>query len=121
MTSPTWASWIITCKCSVSDFDQVVALAGEMAAYFESNEPNTTHFEWSVNADHDCVHIHERYADSAQALAHMSAFGDRFGGRFMGLLQPQSVVVYGFPNAELSEALKGLSPQTLSTFAGFAR
>lgn len=121
MTSPTWASWIIACKCSSSDFDQVASLASEMAAYFQENEPSTTHFEWSVNVERDCVHIHERYADSAQALAHMSAFGERFGSRFMGLLQPQSVVVYGFPNAELSQALQGLTPQTLETFAGFAR
>ena len=90
-----------------------------MTEYFVSNEPDTTNFEFSVNAAHDEVHVYERYANSAQALLHMKAFGDLFGSDFMSLLTPVKVVSYGFPSATLSNALKELSPVQMTTFQGF--
>ncbi|MFY8149782.1 MAG: hypothetical protein ACOVNL_11295 [Prochlorococcaceae cyanobacterium] len=121
MSTATWASWLITCKCQPEDYDKIVTLAAEMSAHFEANEPRTTHFEWSVSDDHSQVHIHERYADSEQALAHMGTFGEKFGERFMSLLTPQAVVVYGHPSSALSSALEGLSPVHMIPFEGFAR
>jgi len=121
MTASTWVSWMISCECQPSGFDDISALAAEMSEFFQSNEPDTTHFEWSVTDDRTRVDIHERYANSAQALTHMAAFGERFGSRFMALLKPASVVVYGFPTPELQAALEGLSPLRTETFAGFHR
>ena len=92
-----------------------------MSSYFQLNEASTTHFEWSVTSDRTRVDIHERYANSDQALSHMAAFGEHFGSRFMDLLKPTAVVVYGFPTAELKAALAGLSPLSTETFAGFHR
>jgi hypothetical protein len=121
MSDSTWVSWMITCESDPFRFDAVSALAAEMSDYFQSNEPSTTHFEWSATSDRTRVDIHERYANSAQALSHMAAFGERFGSRFMDLLKPTSVVVYGFPTAELQAALAGLSPLSTESFAGFHR
>ena len=112
---------MITCESDPSRFDAISALAAEMSDYFQSNEPSTTHFEWSATSDRTRVDIHERYANSAQALSHMAAFGERFGSRFMDLLKPTSVVVYGFPTAELQAALAALSPLSTESFAGFHR
>jgi len=117
MTASTWVGWMISCECQPSGFDDISALAAEMSEFFQSNEPDTTHFEWSVTDDRTRVDIHERYANSAQALTHMAAFGERFGSRFMVLLKPASVVVYGFPTPELQAALEGLSPLRTETFA----
>ena len=121
MTASAWVSWMITCECQPSSFDDISALAAEMSDFFQANEPSTTHFEWSVTGDRTRVDIHERYANSDQALTHMAAFGENFGSRFMALLKPTSVVVYGFPTPELQAALAGLSPLFTETFAGFQR
>lgn len=121
MTSPTWVSWLITCDCQPSDADAISALATEMTDYVSANEPATTHFEWSTTNDKTCVYLHERYSDSAQAMAHIAAFGEQFGSRFMNLLKPSTVVVFGHPNDDLRQKLEGLSPRFTESFAGFQR
>ena len=83
--SNTWVSWTITCSCKPDSFEQISALAAKMTEYFQSNEPDTTNFEFSVNAAHDEIHVHERYLNSSQALLHMKAFGELFGSDFMSL------------------------------------
>ena len=119
--SNTWVSWTITCSCNPDSFSEITALAAKMTEYFESNEPDTTNFEFSASAAHDEVHVYERYSNSAQALLHMKAFGDMFGSDFMGLLTPVKVVAYGFPSDELSSALSALSPVKMTSFQGFYR
>ena len=99
--SNTWVSWTIICSCKPDSFDQISALAAKMTEHFQSNEPDTTNFEFSVNSAHDEVHVYERYTNSAQALLHMKAFGDLFGADFMGLLTPVKVIAYGFPTCLL--------------------
>lgn len=121
MTSSAWVSWIITCDCQPSDVDAISRLATEMADHFRSHEPDTTHFEFSVSADRSKLHLHERYANSAQALAHMKAFGDSFASRFMALLKPASVVVYGNPTPELRAGLEAMGPVFMESMAGFDR
>ena len=119
--SNTWVSWTIICSCKPDSFDQISALAAKMTEHFQSNEPDTTNFEFSVNSAHDEVHVYERYTNSAQALLHMKAFGDLFGADFMGLLTPVKVVAYDFPTDELSQALTALSPVKMTSFQGFCR
>lgn len=119
--SNTWVSWTITCSCKPESFDQITALASKMTEYFQSNEPDTTNFVFSVNSSHDEIHVYERYANSAQALLHMKAFGDLFGSDFMSLLTPVKVVAYGFPTDDLTAALSALSPVQMTSFQGFYR
>ena len=121
MNTPTWVAWLIACDCQPSDADAIARLAAEMSDYFSAHEPNTTHFEWSVNAGRSQVHVHERYANSEQALAHMAAFGERFGSRFMALLKPVSVTVYGNPSPALRAGLEAMSPTHMASIAGFSR
>ena len=119
--SNTWVSWTIICSCKPDSFDQISALAAKMTEHFQSNEPDTTNFEFSVNSAHDEVHVYERYTNSAQALLHMKAVGELFGSDFMALLTPVKVVAYGFPTDELSQALTALSPVKMTSFQGFCR
>lgn len=121
MTMPTWVSWIITCECQASDSPAIAELAAEMTRFFAENEPFTTHFEWSISPEKNSVYLHERYSDSAQALAHVSSFGENYGAQFMALLKPSSVVVFGFPSSELKQQLEGFSPLFTEYFEGFQR
>lgn len=121
MKSSTWVGWLIICECQPSDFEDVMSLAATMTEFVSVNEPETTHFEWSCSPDHLSVHLYERYSNSTQALAHMTAFAEQFGAKFMSLLKPTSVIVYGFPTAELKSQLEALSPQFTECFAGFHR
>ena len=121
LDSNAWVSWTITCSCEPDSFAQICDLATKMTAYFLSNEPDTTNFEFSINSVHDEVHVYERYSSSAQALLHMKAFGELFGSDFMALLTPVKVVAYGFPTDELSTALSALSPVKMTSFQGFCR
>ena len=119
--SNTWVSWTITCSCKPDSFEEISDLATKMTGYFQSNEPDTTNFELSINSAHDEIHVFERYSNSAQALLHMKAFGEMFGPDFMALLTPVKVVSYGFPTDELSSALSALSPVKMTSFQGFFR
>ena len=119
--SNTWVSWTITCSCKPDSFAEISDLATKMTSFFQSNEPDTTNFELSINSAHDQVHVYERYSNSSQALLHMKAFGEMFGPDFMALLTPVKVVAYGFPTDELSTALSALSPVKMTSFQGFFR
>lgn len=121
MTTPTWVALLIMCDCQPSDYEAIVDLASEMSDYFFAEELDTTHFEWSIDSNHTSVYLYERYANSQQALAHMANFGTNYGSRFMSLLKPASVVVFGFPSADLCRQLEGLSPIYKQSFAGFQR
>lgn len=121
MDSPTWVAFLIACECRPADAEAISRLGAEMSEYFAAQEPHTTHFEWSVSADRSRVHVHERYANSEQALAHMAAFGERFGSRFMALLKPLSFTVYGNPSPALRAGLEAMSPSHMASIAGFHR
>lgn len=120
-TNPTWVAWIIEAECDPANHQAIADLAAEMSHHFHSNESRTTHFEWSTSADHAKVVLHERYADSEAALSHIASFGERFAERFMALVAPKRVLVSGYPSATLQDTLAGMSPEMLTTFAGFSR
>lgn len=120
-TKPTWVAWNIEAECNPTNHQAISDLAAEMSSYFHSNESGTTHFEWSTAADRSKVVLHERYADSEAALSHIMAFGERFAERFMALVVLKRVVVSGYPTPALQETLAGMSPEVLTTFAGFSR
>jgi hypothetical protein len=66
-------------------------------------------------------HIYERYEDAAAAMTHMESFGAHFVARFMEVVRPTRLVVYGAPSAQLKDALAGLNPVYMAPFSGFRR
>lgn len=116
-----WAAWIIEAKYEPSNEVAIEAMAKEMTGYFLSNEPQMTHFEWSVNSERGHLILHERYATSQAGLAHIKAFSDKFAEQFSALVAPQRVVVFGNPSQELLDVLSGMSPEILRYLAGFSR
>src|SRR5437764_8558112 len=75
-------------------------LTAEMVAATRG-EPNILIYERFVSADGAVVHVHERYTDSAAAVAHLRTFGRVFSRRFEGLVDRRRFIVYGTPTAEL--------------------
>lgn len=116
-----WVSWIIEANYDPSSEAAVEEIAKEMTSFFLSNEPQTTHFEWSVNSEKGQLILHERYANSQAGLAHIESFSGKFGERFSILVKPKRVVVFGHPSQELLSVLSGMSPEILHYLAGFSR
>jgi quinol monooxygenase YgiN len=93
----------------------------EMVEATQKNEPGTLNYEWAISDDRQVCHIYERFQDSAAAMAHMESFGANFAARFMEVLKPTRLVVYGTPSAQVKDALAGLSPVYMALFGGFRR
>ena len=93
----------------------------EMSQDFMENEDQTLNFEWSIDSTQTLLHLHERYEDSSTALGHVKNFRSKYGERFISLISPMRVVVYGHPSETLSNELKPLRPVVLSHLGGFTR
>ena len=91
-------------------------LTAEMVAATRG-EPNVLIYERFVSADGSVVHVHERYTDSAAAMAHLRTFGRVFSRRFASLVDRTRFIVYGTPTAELREILDGFGATYFFHFA----
>ena len=100
------------------DFRKIMA---EMVEATKANEVGTLDYEWSVSADGKRCHVFERYVDSAAVLTHLGTFGERFAERFLEILKPVRIVVYGSPSTAVQEALAGFNPVYMQPVGGFSR
>lgn len=93
-----------------------------MAALVESTaaEPGVLSYAWSVNEDGTVLHLLERYADPAAALAHLEAFGSRFAERYFDAVDPTRFVVYG-GDESVAKALAAAQPLFMEPLIGLAR
>ena len=121
ISSGQWVSWIIEASVKPEDLDSIVSLMNDMSRDFMENERQTLNFEWSIDATRTLLHLHERYEDSDTALGHVKSVRSKYGERFMSLISPLRVVVYGHPSEPLSNELKPLSPIVLNCLGGFTR
>ena len=114
-------SWMLELDVQVGRETDFPALMAEMVSTTEANEPGTLDYEWSTSGDGKRCHIYERYLDSAAVLTHLGTFGQSFAGRFLEVLQPVRMVVYGSPSPAVKDALAGLKPVYMEPVAGFSR
>jgi quinol monooxygenase YgiN len=96
-------------------------LLAEMVAGTHANEPGTLDYEWSLSADGTQCHLWERYVDAAAAMTHIGTFGERYAERFLSLLTPTAVHLYGAPDAAVREALAGFGAVVMEPVGGFSR
>jgi len=120
-SSGQWVSWIIEASVKPENLDSISSLMSEMSHDFMENERQTLNFEWSIDSSQTLLHLHERYEDSATALGHFNSFRSKYGERFMALISPFRVVVYGHPSESLSNELQSLRPIVLNCLGGFTR
>lgn len=97
------------------------ALAAEIAAVTETEEPGTLTYEWSMSADGTRAHLHERYVDSAALLVHLSGFMARFAERFLPVATPVAFTIYGAPSEAAKAALASFNPLCMESVGGFTR
>lgn len=91
---------------------EIVAAAGE--------EPDTTIYEYVVNADHTEVHIIERYRTEG-LLPHVKQTFAPYAERFLKLAKIDRLYVYGETTPEIRETLDSFGAIYLTPFAGFSR
>lgn len=113
--------WMFNLEIKDGEYETFEALMKEMVAATEANEPGALNYEWSVSEDRKTCHILERYVDSAATMVHMANFGKNFGRRFMAVLKPRTVTLYGNPSEEVVKALSAMSPIVMTPVGGFSR
>ncbi len=102
-----------------ADFDAFKTLV-ERIVEATSREPDTTTYEYVVNADRTVVHIVERYRTQG-LLPHVEQTFTPFAGRFLELAKIEKLYVYGDTTPEIRAKLDGFGAQYLTPFAGFSR
>jgi quinol monooxygenase YgiN len=102
-----------------ADFAEFGALA-ETLVQATSLEPDTTIYEYVVNADRTQVHIIERYRPQG-LLPHVEETFAPYAEQFLKLARIERVFVYGETTPEIRAKLDGFGAQYFSSVAGFAR
>lgn len=113
--------WNLELAIRSGEVETVKTLMSEMVESANANEPGTLNYEWSISEDSEQCHIYERYADSAAVMTHLGTFGEKFADRFLAVLEPKRLLVYGRPSAEAIEALSGFGAVFMTPIGGFAR
>jgi len=113
-------SWNLRVSIRQDQLEAFRTLMQEMVTSTEA-ESGTLGYELFISSDDTECHIHERYANSAGALAHLGHFGSRFAERFLGCVEPTSILVYGEPSDEVRTILDGFGAIYFGTLGGFSR
>ncbi len=114
-------SWILELDINDGKSDDFKALMAEMVTATKANEPDALNYEWFISGDDKHCHIYERYSDSAATMTHLGNFGAKFAERFLGMVAPTRLTVYGDPSSEARVALAGLGAVHMELLGGFAR
>jgi quinol monooxygenase YgiN len=112
-------SWRVELAVKPGELDNFRTLTGEMVESTRS-ERGVLSYERFVSDDGKAVHVYERYADSAAALAHLRAFERKFGQRFVSMVERKRFTVFGAPSRELRNVLDGFGAVYLRPFGEFA-
>jgi quinol monooxygenase YgiN len=114
-------SWIFELSVNDGELRNLKGLMKEMVDFTEANEPGTLAYEWSISGDGKQCHIHERYRNSAAAVAHLTSFKANYAARLMSMGVATRFVVYGNPDSSVHEALEGFGAVYMSPIGGFIR
>jgi len=112
-------SWQVELAVKPGQLENFRALTGEMVESTR-HEPGVLSYQRFIDDDCRIVHIYERYADSAAAVAHLRIFGTKFGERFLSMVERKRFTVFGSPSEELRNLLDGFGAIYLRSFGDFA-
>jgi quinol monooxygenase YgiN len=112
-------SWWVELAVKPGQFHNFQALTGEMVEATR-REQGVLSYQRFVSDDCKFVHVYERYADSAAALAHLRQFEKSFAGRFLEMVNRTRFTVFGKPSDELKTLLDGFGATYLKPFGDFA-
>ena len=114
-------SYVVEIVVKDGETDNVKALIDEMVNATKANEPGVLNYEFYTSEDGGIIHVHERYTDSAAAMIHLAAFGERFVDRLLAIAEPTRFFVYGEPSAEVLGALAAFGAVHMAKIGGFSR
>ncbi len=112
-------SCLFTLSVDKNRFAEFKALIAQIVAATKQ-EPGTLVYEYSVNAEHNVVHILERY-DANAVVSHVDTTFAPYGERFLELSTITSLVVYGTPDAAIRQRLDPFGAVYMTPFDGFSR
>lgn len=113
-------SWHVELQIRPGELRAFRALTAEMVEATKS-EVGALIYERFISDDGQVVHVFERYLDSAAAVAHLIAFGKRYGEKFAKMVDRKRFTVFGMPSLELKQILDPLGATYVSHLAGFSR
>ncbi len=119
MTSPAEPiSWHVELAVRPGALESFRALTGEMVE-LARGETGVLSYQRFISPDGRTVHVYERYADCAAALAHLGNFARHFSARFAQLVERRRFTVFGRPSAELRTVLDELGAVYMQPFGDF--
>ena len=113
--------WVLELDVGEGKLDDLKALMQEMSDATQADEPGTLTYEWYTDAIGSKCHIIERYADSDAVMVHLGNFGTKFADRFMAILTPTAITVYGPASVQVKAALGSFGPVHYGLLGGFHR
>lgn len=113
--------WVLELDIKDGESENFNALMDDMVDATKANEAGTMNYECFASGDGKQCHIYERYTDSAAVMTHLASFGEKFAERFLAILEPTRLVVYGNPSSEARAALAGFGAVHMEQVGGFAR
>jgi quinol monooxygenase YgiN len=111
-------SWHVELRVKPGQLGNFRTLTGEMVVATRS-EPDVLSYQRFVSEDRTIIHIYERYADSAAAVAHLQEFEKSFASRFSAMVERKAFNVLGHPSAELKAMLDKFNAVYLKPFGDF--
>ena len=113
--------WVVELAIKPGQLDEFRALMREMGAAIQANEPDTINYELFISQDARTCHIFEQYADAPAVMTHLGHFQQRFAQRFAAVVDVTAFTVYGNPNDEVRQVLRGFGAVFMAPLTGFAR
>jgi (4S)-4-hydroxy-5-phosphonooxypentane-2,3-dione isomerase len=93
-------------------------LTGEMVVVTR-REPGVLSYQRFISEVGAIIHLYERSADSAAALAHLEVFAKRFANRFSAMVERNAFTVFGYPSSELKAVLDRFNAMCLKPLDDF--
>ncbi len=112
-------AWCVELRVRPGKLAQFLALTEAMVEATRT-EHGVLSYQRFIADDDNCVHVYERYADSAAATAHLRRFAEKFGEAYGALVERTRFTVYGAPDGALRERLDRYGAVYMRPFGEFS-
>lgn len=110
--------WTLTLDLAEGQDEAFNVLMAEMVEATRA-EAGTKSYEWHRSGN--VIHINERYDTNDDAGIHLANFGENFAERFLAILTPTGLQVYGPATGGVREGLAGFGATFYEQVGGFER
>ena len=111
-------AWTLTAELAEGQDEAFNALMAEMVEA-TMGEAGAKSYEWHRSGN--AVHINERYETNEDAGIHRVNLGENFAERFLAILSPTGLQVYGPAAGGVREGLAGFGATFYEQVGGFER